>query len=71
VRKYARLTKLESLFPHVLRHTFTKSLIDRGVDLVATKNLIGHKRLDSAARYTKPSKRDLEAAVSRFEMEDI
>ncbi len=71
VRKYAELAKLESVTPHVLRHTFAKSLIDKGVDLVTVKHLMGHKRLDSTARYTKPSKRDLEVAVSRLEIEEI
>ncbi|MFV2044553.1 MAG: tyrosine-type recombinase/integrase [Anaerolineales bacterium] len=71
VRKYAELAKLEGVTPHVLRHTFAKSLIDKGVDLVTVKHFMGHKRLDSTARYTKPSKRDLEVAVSRLEIEEI
>jgi len=71
VRKYARLAELEDVTPHVLRHTFAKSLIDKGVDLVTVKHLMGHKRLDSTARYTKPSKRDLEVAVSRLELEEL
>jgi site-specific recombinase XerD len=71
VRKYSGLAKLEGVTPHVLRHTFAKSLIDKGVDLVTVKHLMGHKRLDSTARYTKPSKRDLEVAVSRLELEEL
>lgn len=71
VRKYAELAKLDGVTPHVLRHTFAKSLIDKGVDLVTVKHLMGHKRLDSTARYTKPSRRDLEVAVSRLEIEEL
>lgn len=71
MRKYVKLAGLESVTPHVLRHTFAKSLIDKGVDLVTVKHLMGHKRLDSTARYTKPSKRDLEVAVSRLELEEL
>ncbi len=71
MRKYAKLAGLESVTPHVLRHTFAKSLIDKGVDLVTVKHLMGHKRLDSTARYTKPSRRDLEVAVSRLELEEV
>jgi site-specific recombinase XerD len=71
VRKYGELAKLDGVTPHVLRHTFAKSLIDKGVDLVSVKHLMGHKRLDSTARYTKPSKRDLEIAVARLELEEL
>ena len=71
VRKYAEVAKLEGVTPHVLRHTFAKSLIDKGVDLVTVQQLMGHQRIDSTARYTKPSKRDLEVAVSRLELEEV
>lgn len=71
VRKYAELARLEGVTPHVLRHTFAKSLIDKGVDLVTVQQLMGHQRIDSTARYTKPSKRDLEVAVSRLELEEV
>jgi hypothetical protein len=32
---------------------------------------MGHKRVDSTARYTKPSERDLEDAVERLELEEM
>jgi len=32
---------------------------------------MGHKRIDSTARYTKPSERDMEVAVSRLELEEV
>ncbi len=70
VKKYAYLAHLEGVSPHVLRHTFARSLLDKGVDLVTVQQLMGHKRLDSTARYTKPSKRDMEAAVARLELEE-
>lgn len=70
VKKYAYLAHLENVSPHVLRHTFARSLLDNGVDLVTVQQLMGHKRLDSTARYTKPSKRDLEEAVARLEIEE-
>jgi len=52
------------------RHTFGRSLIDRSVDLPTVQNLMGHKRIDSTARYTKPSASDLERAVARLEIEE-
>jgi integrase/recombinase XerD len=57
--------------PHVLRHTFARSLLDKGVDLVTVQQLMGHKRVDSTARYTKPSERDMEVAVARLELEEV
>ena len=71
VKKYAYLAHLEGVNPHVLRHTFGRSLLDRGVDLVTVQQLMGHKRVDSTARYTKPSERDLEGAVERLELEEV
>jgi len=50
---------------------FAKSLLDREVDLVTVKHLMGHKRIDSTARYNKPSERDLEVAVARLELEEF
>jgi site-specific recombinase XerD len=69
VKKYADLAHLEGVSPHVLRHTFARSLLDKGVDLVTVQQLMGHKRVDSTARYARPGERDLEAAVSRLELE--
>lgn len=71
VKKYAYLAHLESVSPHVLRHTFARSLLDKGVDLVTVQQLMGHKRVDSTARYTRPSERDLEAAVATLELEEM
>ena len=69
--KYAQLAGLSGVSPHVRRHTFGRSLIDRSVDLPTVQNLMGHKRIDSTVRYTKPSANDLERAVARLETEEI
>jgi len=67
VAKYARLAGLENVTPHVLRHSFAKQVLDSGTDLVAVARLLGHERLDTTARYTQPTERDLEKAVERLE----
>jgi len=67
VAKYARLAGLENVTPHVLRHSFAKQVLDTGTDLVAVSKLLGHQRLDTTARYTQPTERDLEKAVERLE----
>jgi integrase/recombinase XerC len=66
VEKYARLANLEGVSPHKLRHTFGKSLLDSGVDLVTVASLLGHSRLDTTAVYTQPSRVDQERAVEKI-----
>ena len=64
--EYARLAGLDGVTPHVLRHTFAKTALDAGANLVEVAALLGHKRLDTTARYTKPGRRDLERTVERL-----
>lgn len=70
VAEIGRLAGIDDLTPHVLRHTFGRGLIDAGVDLVTVKTLMGHKRLDSTALYTKPSVSDLQSAVEKLAVEE-
>jgi integrase/recombinase XerD len=67
VLKYAHQAGLEAVSPHTLRHTFGKSALDAGVDLVTVSRLMGHERLETTAIYTTPSPQDLEKAVARLE----
>jgi site-specific recombinase XerD len=66
VKKYARKAGLEAVTPHTLRHTFGKSALDAGVDLVTVAALLGHDSVETTAIYTHPSARDLERAVERI-----
>ncbi len=50
VQKYAHHAGLESVTPHALRHTFERKLIDRGVDLVTVKELMGHSCFSTSQR---------------------
>jgi len=63
--------KRDAAIIQLLRHTFTKSLLYRRVDLVTVQQFKGHKRIDSTARYTTPSERHLEVAVARLELEEV
>jgi site-specific recombinase XerD len=66
VREYARRAGVEA-HPHTLRHTFaTRLLREAGADLVTVAEILGHESLNTTARYTRPSERDLEAAVERL-----
>jgi integrase/recombinase XerC len=51
--------------PHVLRHTFCKDLIDKDVSIDQIAALAGHHNINTTAKYTVPSQKDLQRAVDK------
>lgn len=66
VKRYLSLvTSLEKKSPHVLRHTFATHLLNRGADLNAIKDLLGHSSLAATQVYTHNSIEKLKEAYQQ------
>jgi integrase len=52
---------------HTLRHTFATRLLDRGVDIMTVKELLGHSTVIVAMRYTHPNLDSKVRAVGKLE----
>ena len=64
VKKYARLAEVEGVTPHTFRHSVATRLVrDPQVDMVTAATFLGHSRLDTTARYSRPSEDDLARAA--------
>ncbi len=63
VERVAREAHLDGVTPHVLRHTFAKSLVDASVGLEKVAALLGHTSIETTRRYVAPGVKDLERAV--------
>lgn len=66
VKEYlSRLSSVDKKSPHVLRHTFATHLLNKGADLNAVKDLLGHSSLAATQVYTHNSLEKLKAVFDQ------
>ncbi len=55
VKKYLRDSNVDKKSPHVLRHTYATHLLNKGAEINAVKDLLGHASLAATQVYTHNS----------------
>lgn len=66
VKKYlSAFTSVEKRSPHVLRHTYATHLLNKGAELNAVKDLLGHASLAATQVYTHNSMEKLKKAFEQ------
>jgi site-specific recombinase XerD len=66
VREVGRRAKIANVSPHVLRHSFATHLLERGADIRAIQELLGHAYLTSTQVYTRISNNAVRSAFKNF-----
>ena len=59
--------KIEGVTWHTLRHTFASRLVNRGVDIVTVKELLGHSSITVTMRYAHTNFESKRAAVEKLD----
>ncbi|HEU5380891.1 MAG TPA: tyrosine-type recombinase/integrase [Ktedonobacteraceae bacterium] len=57
--------QLETVTPHMLRHSLARRMLERGAQLPEVQRVLGHSRLSTTGIYLTPSEEDVRIAISR------
>jgi site-specific recombinase XerD len=57
--------QLETVTPHMLRHSLARRMLERGAQLPEVQRVLGHSRLSTTGIYLIPSEEDMRAAIGR------
>lgn len=66
IRDLGRRAGIARVNPHALRHSFATHLLDRGADIRAVQELLGHAYLTSTQIYARISNRAVRATFKKF-----
>jgi site-specific recombinase XerD len=63
VKKYALAAGIDDLSPHGLRHFFATTLVERGANIRAVQELLGHARIQTTAIYLDVVPQHLKSSI--------
>jgi site-specific recombinase XerD len=66
IKQRSEQAKIERVRPHDLRRTFVTQLLDAGVDINTTRQLVGHTDIQTTARYDCRDQKSQQRAVKRL-----
>jgi site-specific recombinase XerD len=66
VRETARRAGIGKVSPHAIRHSFATHMLEKGADIRAVQELLGHEYLTSTQVYTRISSKAVRSTFRRF-----
>jgi site-specific recombinase XerD len=65
-RRLKRMTGIERLHPHLLRHTFATRYLENGGDLYSLQLILGHTTLEMSKRYVQTTTRKMAVSFTQY-----